>query len=342
MSLRHTFLRLFAGAACVLSVPAIAADLDPNIYVDDANFAKPAELGTGWYLRGDVAYNIDQEQKREFTYDSGSSNTNGFNRSESLYGDSFGFGVGFGKQISPLFRVDLTLDRPVASSREDFGLRGFSGQRQVETNYVDYGDPTDPSDDTVVTATREIAFNESGYVFSSQCQDGLAGFSGPDLSGCPRVGETVTDLVGGSETLVAEYSIWTLLANAYFDLPTVGKVTPYVGAGLGMSRANYAVQYTVNCNPTDNEACGFPAGGYGEDIEDSVLVDSNNARWLPTYAFHAGVSYPVTHNMSVDVGYRFQHIDGVEDVVDGTHADFVAENHENIHSIRAGIRFSTW
>jgi len=36
--------------------PALAADYDPPIYVDQAPDYKPVEVGSGWYLRGDVGY----------------------------------------------------------------------------------------------------------------------------------------------------------------------------------------------------------------------------------------------------------------------------------------------
>ena len=63
------------AAALIASVafsiqPAMAADMDGNdVYTDDANFVKPAELGSGWYMRGDVSYNFNLEQERGFAYD---------------------------------------------------------------------------------------------------------------------------------------------------------------------------------------------------------------------------------------------------------------------------------
>ena len=53
--------RISSAAALLLlaSTSAIAADADEIIFVDDANFIKPAELGSSWNLRGEIGYNID-------------------------------------------------------------------------------------------------------------------------------------------------------------------------------------------------------------------------------------------------------------------------------------------
>ncbi|MBZ9815588.1 outer membrane protein [Mesorhizobium sp. CA7] len=47
-----------ALAAIILlpMTPALAADYDPPIYVDQAPDYQPVEVGSGWYLRGDVGY----------------------------------------------------------------------------------------------------------------------------------------------------------------------------------------------------------------------------------------------------------------------------------------------
>ncbi len=45
-----------AGTALMPLASAMAADYDPPIYVDQAPEYQPVEVGSGWYLRGDVAY----------------------------------------------------------------------------------------------------------------------------------------------------------------------------------------------------------------------------------------------------------------------------------------------
>src|SRR5690554_3813702 len=51
---------LIASCAAVALVPAsaLSADYDPPIFVEEAPEWVPVEIGSGWYLRGDVSYNV--------------------------------------------------------------------------------------------------------------------------------------------------------------------------------------------------------------------------------------------------------------------------------------------
>lgn len=49
-----------AALALVPAMPALAADYSPPIYIDQAPEYVPVEIGTGWYLRGDVSLNVDR------------------------------------------------------------------------------------------------------------------------------------------------------------------------------------------------------------------------------------------------------------------------------------------
>ena len=50
----------FATAALPLAAQAADFDYDPPIYVEEAPEYVPVEIGSGWYLRGDVAYNFNR------------------------------------------------------------------------------------------------------------------------------------------------------------------------------------------------------------------------------------------------------------------------------------------
>jgi len=52
-----TRIALAFSAVGVAPLPVLAADYDPPIYVDQAPEYQPVEVGSGWYLRGDVGYN---------------------------------------------------------------------------------------------------------------------------------------------------------------------------------------------------------------------------------------------------------------------------------------------
>lgn len=301
---------------------ANAADLDGVIYTDDANLVKPAELGSGWYIRGDISYNTDFEQRQGFTFDEFS----GANISYR-YGDGVGYGVGFGKQMSPWLRWDITVERPVASDFDSSASTTFRGSRDIEYTYIDAGGDE-------VTETFGIDFDSDGIVTASECNAVAA------AAGCPTIGDTVA-AIDGSRRDELGYSLWTVLANAYVDLPEVARITPYVGAGIGMSRANAWYKLTVDCIAESDEACGYPAGSTGEVLEDIVLVDHSYSKWLPTWSLAAGLSYPVKEGVDVDLGYKFTRVQNIQSALDGSGVDLGKENLD-IHSFRAGLRVTAW
>lgn len=51
-------LALLLAAAALPAGAAAAADLDPPIYADQAAEYTPVEVGSGWYLRGDLGYQV--------------------------------------------------------------------------------------------------------------------------------------------------------------------------------------------------------------------------------------------------------------------------------------------
>ncbi len=73
----------------------------------------------------------------------------------------------------------------------------------------------------------------------------------------------------------------SVMLNAYYDIDTGTKFTPYVGAGLGMARLK--VKHT------------------GDDSDENWSKSSNEFAWQ----LGAGVSYAATDNVSVDLGYRY-------------------------------------
>jgi len=55
---------VLALAAALLPAAAVAADYDPPIYVDEAPEYTPVEVGSGWYLRGDLAYLPERDYRQ--------------------------------------------------------------------------------------------------------------------------------------------------------------------------------------------------------------------------------------------------------------------------------------
>ena len=335
---------LLVGALGLLVLPAHAADNTFGLFTADQ----------GWYLRGDISFNFEQEtttgsitssgqplQERGFDYD-----PFGIESFEYKYGDGFGYGIGVGKQISPFLRLDATIDRSMYSETEETLGRSFSGTRQIpvaSTRLVsedasgdaDDGDTTQEPAFEEVEVVRDVYFDRFGSVPGNNC---VADFQ----ETCPEFGDQVA-AIGGSEDILVQTSLWTLLANAYVDLPVAGRFTPYVGGGVGLSRANLRLRHTVDCLPEADEACGFPTGGFGETIDDYELVDQRKAEWLPTYALHAGVAFQVHENVALDLGYRYTHVLNTDRLGElGDYTIDLPDSDFKFHSVRAGLRITTW
>jgi len=135
-------------------------------------------------------------------------------------------------------------------------------------------------------------------------------------------------------------NVWTAMANAYVDLPKVGVLTPYLGAGLGAAYVKYGnwnsrqVCTEINCDYQSEK------GG----------LDS----WRLAMALMAGVSYDLTDQLKLDLGYRYLRINGGKaygyDAADraenteygpgvGASGTQARDNGFNVHTVRAGLRY---
>ncbi len=90
-----------------------------------------------------------------------------------------------------------------------------------------------------------------------------------------------------SENNTAKKSEWVALANVYVDLGTWWCLTPFVGAGVGVSY---------------NRISDF------QDI--NVITNGHNfapdaGKWNLAWALHAGVAYKVTPGFTVELAYRY-------------------------------------
>ncbi len=131
--------------------------------------------------------------------------------------------------------------------------------------------------------------------------------------------------VGGITNETAEISKLRLLANAYVDLGTFGGLTPYVGAGIGgtyVSVEDYTQDFAV-------------------PPQDPRHHDESN--WRFTYALHAGLSYAVSSELSLDLGYTYANMSdggfaGYSIDTNISQPQIYDEGFEN-HVFRAGLRY---
>jgi opacity protein-like surface antigen len=109
------FRTLLAATALALfaAMPALAADYDPPMIIDEPVEEVPVEVGTGWYLRGDIGYNFSLEADGDFTYRTFDPGTGLY--SDNLFdtadlGEGVTWGAGFGYRFTDWIRADATVD----------------------------------------------------------------------------------------------------------------------------------------------------------------------------------------------------------------------------------------
>lgn len=123
----------------------------------------------------------------------------------------------------------------------------------------------------------------------------------------------------------SSYTALVLLANAYVDLGTWNRVTPYLGAGIGGAQ--------VKWGDLRNQ---FPG------VDDRHKGARN---WRFAYALMAGASYCFNSNLELDAGYRFTRINGgrmfeyADSSAGGPGAGPGFDKGFNVNEVRAGLRY---
>lgn len=115
------------------------------------------------------------------------------------------------------------------------------------------------------------------------------------------------------------------LVNAYVDLGTLGPLTPYLGAGIGVARLT-AGSYSSTPVPA--------AALLGETTVVPTLTGTT--KWTLAWAGMAGVTVDVTPQTKIDLGYRYLHMGALRfaDTAGGAYRTTVAA-----HELRLGLRY---
>jgi opacity protein-like surface antigen len=111
-----------------------------------------------------------------------------------------------------------------------------------------------------------------------------------------------------------------VLADLWLELPIDEATRPYVGGGVGMGRLDLELEGT---------AAAATVG---------IIDDSD---WGFAFQLGAGVALDITHNLTVDVGYRFKRINNAEleldtDVTNNLEADDKVDY--TSHNVLLGLR----
>ncbi|NNF76727.1 MAG: porin family protein [Rhizobiales bacterium] len=110
--------------------------------------------------------------------------------------------------------------------------------------------------------------------------------------------------------LDADYSAFTGMWNAWWDITNIGGFKPYVGGGVG-----FAVHRTDSA---------LPVGSTGKRTDTTM-----------TWQVGAGIGIDVTDNLTVDVGYRFTDLGLASSA--GATPYFIDDNYS--HEFRIGLRY---
>ncbi|MGE0845332.1 MAG: outer membrane protein [Flavobacteriaceae bacterium] len=119
---------------------------------------------------------------------------------------------------------------------------------------------------------------------------------------------------------------WVFMANAYVDFGTWASITPYVGAGFGAAYHRASV--------FQNNGAVIPPSG--------ITSLSGNSEWEFVWAVMAGVSYDISQNMKLDIGYRYMDLGKVSS---GTltnccsTAPAIIYDDLRSHEVRVGLRY---
>jgi opacity protein-like surface antigen len=158
---------------------------------------------------------------------------------------------------------------------------------------------------------------------------GKANFHGLDVGALPGGGFA-------DDRYFASKSEWLLLLNGYVDLGTWWNITPFIGAGVGMSRNTIS-------NFGDVSICLNSLGCAAAGGSDAYAGTAS--KWNFAWALHAGLAYQIWRNATIELSYRYVDLGDARsgDLVrfDGTNLFYnpMEFNHLTSHDVRLGARF---
>ena len=143
----------------------------------------------------------------------------------------------------------------------------------------------------------------------------------PNISSAIFNGVEVQGLEGFPSFLVNELRTQSLMLNGYYDFKNKSKFTPYLSAGVGVSR----IENKVSINPE-----------FFGDSENITTDTNNNFTWTAG----AGIAYKVTENVALDLAYRY--VDAGETDVSQSFGGTKLKNTADLvsHDYSLGVRYN--
>ena len=301
------------------SAPTQAADLDQILYGSELPVTKTVEIGSGWYLRGDLGYQVNAKYRSTVATANNPFQglvpftATGVLTSQNDYAKMTA-SIGAGYHLNDLFRVDVNLATFGQDSFSQSGVftGGCGGTRTITTTNFVAGVPVLP----VTTSTNADSVNCNGAVS-------------------------------------VKNSMYLGMLNGYVDLGTVAGFTPYVGAGVGVAYTKQTASANGSCQgsqvvtgvagvsqTTNTFICNNQAA-FTSPAANVPLLNYKEDQWSVAYALNAGVGYQFTKNLTLDLGYQFTSAPNAMFAnFDG--ASVTQRKGINVHEVRVGLRYDLW
>jgi opacity protein-like surface antigen len=342
MVIRKYFGVLAGCVAALVPSMALSADYDPPIYVEQAaDEYQPVEVGSGWYLRGDVSYDFKRGYKngRRFADDYviddsyisdlgwiGPVDLNSVDDSRMPVSVSLGAGFHINDYVRAELNVGATAEETFAASGHIWS--GIDTGGGTFTTFPDWTDST-PQPDFGCLGSRTTTTATT----TTTPQPDLVTPQAPIVTTDPNTGViTVTpqpDIVTPQPNLVnttssqstdpawrrdcalnanASSKMYNGTADLYFDLGTFAGFTPYIGGGVGLLyNRNKAAAY-ANCDSEVRQDASTTGGPLP-----SAPVTQTNTTYQFDCALPAGnhqffeydeATYNLLYSLSAGLAYK--------------------------------------
>ena len=156
-----------------------------------------------------------------------------------------------------------------------------------------------------------------------------AAYSDKDGKTCVAQGTTNAKLL--TSTVKLKENKLGLMANAYYDFNNASEFTPYVMAGVGVTRGTLEAKVS-----------GYEAGTSGDLKAASETIKSKNNTSF-AYQVGVGVGYEMSKDIFLDVGYKMSGTSGSykfkkADLATTSGSKFGSPKLQ--HTLTAGVRFA--
>lgn len=128
--------------------------------------------------------------------------------------------------------------------------------------------------------------------------------------------------MSATATAIMKADVQTYMLNAYYDIDTGTKFTPYVSAGMGLAHINAKSNYTDS------------VGDGANDVH--MEKSENNFAWQ----IGAGVGYALNDKVTLNAGYRYTDLGSVETTAKNQIGKINSESDFEAHEVMLGARYA--